>query len=328
MKHILTVTVVVVLYTIIAASSGAEDATLDNYPQVTLSNGLITMTVFLPDEQNGFYRSTRFEWSGMVRHLTWNKHTYFGTREHMGTHNPVHFSFGISLAEEFTTPQGFNEAKPGETFIKIGCGNLEKPADGKQYIWRAPYKIVDSGTWTVKQGKTWVEFTHELKDDNGYGYMYIKRMVLKDGKPALIISHELKNTGSKTFIADQYCHNFFTIDSTPMKKSYELEFAFAPTKPDDLSPNVTLTGKKLAFTGDEGSVYVRFSGFSDSPADNFCIMRNTKTGGCVKIGGDFPLSSFNLWSDGRTLCPELFKGLFIDPGKTDKWTRTYLFFEE
>jgi len=49
--------------------------------------------------------------------------------------------------------QGYSEAKPGGTFIKIGVGVLRKPNDSK-YDHYYRYEIADPGKWTVKKART------------------------------------------------------------------------------------------------------------------------------------------------------------------------------
>ena len=39
------------------------------FPQAEISNGQITAKIYLPDAKNGYYRSTRFDWSGAVYSL-------------------------------------------------------------------------------------------------------------------------------------------------------------------------------------------------------------------------------------------------------------------
>ena len=48
------------------------------FPEATISNGQITARIYLPDPQRGFYRSTRFDWSGMIASLEHNGHQYYG----------------------------------------------------------------------------------------------------------------------------------------------------------------------------------------------------------------------------------------------------------
>ena len=48
-----------------------------DYPQADISNGQIRVKLNLPDSQRGYYRGTRFDWSGVIAKLEYNGHTYF-----------------------------------------------------------------------------------------------------------------------------------------------------------------------------------------------------------------------------------------------------------
>ena len=41
------------------------------FPQAELSNSSIRATLYLPDAQQGYYRGTRFDWSGAISSLKW-----------------------------------------------------------------------------------------------------------------------------------------------------------------------------------------------------------------------------------------------------------------
>ena len=49
-----------------------------DYPQAEISNGLIRAKLYLPDAKAGFYRSTRFDWSGVISSLEFGGHNYYG----------------------------------------------------------------------------------------------------------------------------------------------------------------------------------------------------------------------------------------------------------
>jgi hypothetical protein len=49
-----------------------------DFPQATISNEQITAKVYLPDAKNGYYRSTRFDWSGAVYSLQYKGHDFYG----------------------------------------------------------------------------------------------------------------------------------------------------------------------------------------------------------------------------------------------------------
>ncbi|HVN82228.1 MAG TPA: hypothetical protein VMW38_24805, partial [Terriglobia bacterium] len=40
-----------------------------DFPQADISNGVIRADFFLPDPDHGYYRGTRFDWSGVISSL-------------------------------------------------------------------------------------------------------------------------------------------------------------------------------------------------------------------------------------------------------------------
>src|SRR5438067_11361563 len=130
-------------------------------PRAELSNGLLRVKLDLPDAANGFYRGTRFDWSGMIDNVDYGGHKFYG-RWFQGTDAAVRdFEYrGAEIvagpntaatgpAEEFNTNDkalGFDESKPGGTFLKIGVGVLRRP-DERDYDHFRLYEIVDPGKW-------------------------------------------------------------------------------------------------------------------------------------------------------------------------------------
>src|ERR1041385_3466900 len=113
-----------------------------DFPSAEISNGQIRAKLYLPDPKNGFYRSTRFDWSGVIGSLEYKGHEYYGTwfnRIDPKVHDFAYegseivaspFTAMLGPGEEFQTngkALGWDEAKPGGTFIKIGVGVLRKP---------------------------------------------------------------------------------------------------------------------------------------------------------------------------------------------------------
>lgn len=312
-----------------------NDIRISEYPHAVITNGIVEASVFLPDPGKGFYRSSRYDWSGIIGQLTCMGHTYFMKRRASLPHDPENPGHGMSLAEEFDSsnrvhiPQRFDEAKPGETFMKIGVGSLEKQGDSKPYHFGIKYRIVDCGNWTAKRGGNWIEFTHRLNDQYGYGYIYVKRLTLTKGKPELVITHALKNTGSGAFSTDQYCHNFFLIDREDAGKSYRVDLFFPARFMNDQAPEAVIRGRSIFFEQDvQKGVFSFMEGYGDSISHNRAVITNTRTGAGVDIRGDFPLFGFNFYSDVSCVCPEFFVYFTVEPGKTRKWTRTYTFFAE
>src|SRR5262245_41916524 len=47
-------------------------------PQAEITNGIVRARLYLPDPQDGYYRGTRFDWSGQISRLEYKGHNYFG----------------------------------------------------------------------------------------------------------------------------------------------------------------------------------------------------------------------------------------------------------
>src|SRR5215212_1092670 len=48
------------------------------FPEATITNGLIEARIYLPDAKQGYYRGSRFDWSGVMPELKYEDHSYFG----------------------------------------------------------------------------------------------------------------------------------------------------------------------------------------------------------------------------------------------------------
>jgi hypothetical protein len=111
--------------------------------------------------------------------------------------------------EEFRTNDsglGYEEAKPGDAFVRIGIGTVRK-LEEKAYRPYDSYDIVEPGKWRIRRHKDRIEFSHQLRADDGYAYLYRETVRLVKGKPELLIEHSLRNTGSKVIETTPHNHN-------------------------------------------------------------------------------------------------------------------------
>ena len=301
------------------------------FPQAEIKNNSITAKLLLPDAERGYYRATRFDWSGVIASLKWNGHEYFG--QWFPKYDPKINDAIMGPVEEFLkgdSSVGYDEAKVGEEFIRIGVGAVRKPEE-KAYQRFRTYDITDSGKWTVRNGQAWIEFTQDLPEHNGYAYRYTKRVALAKNKPQMTISHTLKNTGKKAIQTEQYNHNFFMLDGEPTGPDATVTFPFE-LKPDRQIPTelAEVTGGTIKYKKElqaRQTVFSEFKGFSDKASDYDVQIENSKTGAAVRIQGDRPLSKLVFWSIRPTLCPEPYISLDVAPGRETKWTYTYTFYE-
>lgn len=303
-------------------------AQTDEYPSARISNRHVVMKLYLPDPINGYYRATRFDWSGIIYSLEYQGHQYFG--EWKASHDPLVHEDITGPVESFRGPgMGYDESEPGGEFIRIGIGILEKPEE-PEYLWNQTYKILDNGVWEVNQGQDWIEFRHELNSKEGWGYIYTKRIDLMKEIPGFSIKHTLKNTGHKTIETDQYNHNFFVIDSEITGPDFQVEFPFNISTEDDLKDIAKIDFNKILFTKKltEGSVWMLLKGYGEEAKDHQIKVVNKKTGAGVRIQVDKPLHRLAFWATTTTLCPENFIFLKLAPGEEETWVSDYTLFLE
>src|SRR6478735_6037643 len=75
-------------------------------PRHTLAGDGIKLTIDLPDPAAGFYRGTRFDWSGIVATAEVGGHTVFGYWK--PTHDPGNHDDVPGTAEEFGHDEPLN----------------------------------------------------------------------------------------------------------------------------------------------------------------------------------------------------------------------------
>jgi hypothetical protein len=298
------------------------------YAQCTLNSGLLKATLYLPDSQQGYYRGTRFDWSGLISRVDYGSHTFFC--EFKQEHDPLNHDDICGTAEEFgiQSAPSYAEAGPGDPFVKIGIGVLER-ADRSDYAFWQRYKILTPGEWQVVREPGRIEFKQSLKGPKGWGYEFTKIIQMSADAPTLKIARRLKNTGSETIDTDHYGHNFLRIDNVPAATNYSMEFQFEPRFGQDSKTQgcLELKGRSLLFTKDlpaGQAIWVRLDGFQKRE-DNEVKIVNHRTGASMTISGDQPLSKLVYYSSGGVLCPEPFVKVTVAPGQTRQWSTTYRF---
>jgi hypothetical protein len=304
-------------------------ASASDYPEAQISNGILQVKLLLPDTRNGYYRGTRFDWSGAISSLQFKSHEYFGKwfdRYDPKTHDAI-----MGPVEEFLTRGtglGYDEAKPGESFVKIGVGAVRKPEEPSFRQFHT-YDITDNGKWTITKGADFVAFTQELSDTLGYAYVYKKIVNLVRGKPEMTLEHSLKNTGRKTIETSVYEHNFYMLDHQPAGPGYSVRFPFDVHPKSDLHGQAVARGKQFTYLKElqnGQSVYTELAGFGESPDDYDIRVENRKAGIGVRQTSDHPLAKLVFWSIRTTVCPEAYIDLKVEPGQEAKWKINYQFY--
>jgi hypothetical protein len=314
----------------LALLCGAHLLGAADFPQAEISNGQIHAKLNLPDPEKGYYRATRFDWSGSIASLEYQGHNYFGVW--FPKYDPKLHDSITGPVEEYRTGEsglGYTDAKPGGTFIRIGVGVLRKPEEARFGQFKT-YEIVDNGKWTVHPKADSVEFIHQLADaSTGYAYVYKKVVRLEKGKPEMVIEHSLKNTGKMPIESNVYNHNFFVIDGQPTGPDFAVKFPFDVKASAnmrglaDVGHNELFYNQELA-TGQ--SAATELTGFGATPKDFDIRVENKKAGAGVRVTADQPLSRIYFWSIRTVLSPEPYINFKVEPGKDFHWKLTYDFY--
>ncbi|MDD1651190.1 MAG: hypothetical protein LUO80_12495, partial [Methylococcaceae bacterium] len=282
----------------------SPDPEVPDAPAVQISNGLATAILYLPDTERGYYRGTRFDWSGLVASLQVNGHSYFG--RWFADYDPKKHDAVAGPAQDWVTGQGFDAAPVGGTFVKIGVGVLRKPAEMPRGF--PTLEIVDPGRWTTNVRADAVDFIHEVSDPaSGYGYRHIKTVSLPAGQPELVLTQRLESTGVNPIDTQMYNHNFFVLDGQPSGPDVEVTFPFVLEPFNMRGDAVQVTGNMIRYVkAVEGSVRMQLKGFGPEVSDYAIRVENKRTGAGVLVTSDTPLSDLVFWSSPRTTCPEAY----------------------
>ncbi|WP_419815728.1 hypothetical protein [Glacieibacterium sp.] len=312
-------------------------------PTATIQQGSLKAVIALPDPDKGFYRGTRFDWSGMIVEVQAGGTRFYGpwfdgiaanVRDFIDSGTTLVVGPQTSAtgpAEEFFGPAaapvpGYGEAPVGGTFIKIGVGRLRK-ADDRPYDRFRGYNVVDGGTWKVSRTGSSVAFRQEIVPDAaGYGYRYEKTVRLARGG-VLEIAHRLVNTGSKRVVTEVYNHNFTRFDDRDIGPEVSVEYPYPLTSPTSTPQLAEVEGSTLRYRSGLAAgerVTLAPDGFTqDARTSGFTI--NGPGGAQVHASSDTPIVSSQLWSVRTVVSVEPFTAIDLAPGAEKRWVWRYSF---
>lgn len=284
---------------------------------IILDNGILKVEIDYPGNN---YKGSRFDWTGFITAVTLDDKYSFCTSESLVANQG---SGGVGLCNEFGihTPIGYNLAKPGEKFPKLGVGLLTRP-DETDYFFFDKYQVSPFNVKVIEESDS-ITFISEPLDCNGYAVKMTKKLSLKEN--VLKINYQLENVGTQSIITEEYCHNFISINQNLVGDGYILKF---PYKIDIKEVPDVLTFKNNEITLNktpEKDFHCNIEGF-DSVDKHYweLIFEPLKAG--VREHSDFPIKSVALWGTTHVISPEVFIDVNIRPGQTQQWTRIYEFF--
>lgn len=267
-----------------------------------------------------FYSGSRFDWTGFITKVVLDKKHSFCAPE---SPIPGEGSGGFGFCNEFgiSTPIGYDEAKPGEKFHKLGTGLLTRP-DESDYFFFDKYEVTPYPV-TIESISEHVRFELEPVECNGYAVRMIKEVSVFENK--MTIKYCLTNEGSKPIKTEEYCHNFISIDNHPTCSDYVLKFPYS-TESKETPDVLDVSGNEITWnTQPQNDFYIVPGGFKPIENHTWELLHKPSGVGVREIS-TFPIQKVAVWGKGHVISPEVFITVDIAPGKTQSWQRVYEFF--
>lgn len=236
------------------------------------------------------------------------------------------FLGGPGLVDEFGILQtpGYAEAAPGESFLKIGIGELSR-LDCKPYHFIRPYPVARWASTTVEHAETQVTFRQNFVGTRDWAYDYRKTYTVNPSAAQLDITYWLTNTGTHAFDTDQYNHNFFRFGQVEVSPQYRLEVGFPVDAASAASSWLErVDHRPEQFRPMPGGGYLASPRMAAADRNHFRLHHDA-TGQAVTCDGDFSVYRFAFWADKTLISPEVFVAIRLASGQTQHWRRIYQF---
>lgn len=375
--------------TVGAAIIVASVASFSNVTLTSLG-GDLSVVVYLPrgikPDENTFYSASRFDHGSMIGSIkrkarvakpngrvetSW--HTLFDTDDWRQPHNADWPESGVGLAAEFGVGDdgafcnfmcgwnsesdvtngllGYQDVKLGESFLKIGVGELIKGScpscdSTEDYRFNSPYLFAKPPVWTLPLASSnTVRLEHQAKL-RGYGYRLVKEITLFGN--VLSVTNTLTNLGSAPFSTVWYSHNFFTCDSIAVGPGYSVDLNLVAGNRADLyqEPGTWSWSTPLKRYADvkalanfvrvvmktavEPGVRIKSEFTNDGVTNGGFTIKACDT----KISSNIPqlegptdlrMYAYNLYIERGTLSPEPQILIRLDGGQSTTWTQQLVF---
>ena len=298
-----------------------------NLPKIKISTGKFDATFYAGDDDSTMsYLGTRFDRAGVSASIKFNGVEYFGKWTNQSDKT---FHDAISGAVEEFSQIGYDSAKVGDSFLKIGVGILQKDSD-LPYNFRYTYPVINSGERVVEEIENGIKFLHTLQDAQ-YSYVYQKTITFDERLARMTIAHELKNTGSSTICTSVYNHNFLTfagnINTTTNVKS---TFDWNGEQIAGFNNLAEINANKIALKSEipEGEFVLLKNIETPNTVEAYDILAESKVDEklCqVRMTSDKPNSKMNFWTSQTCVCPEPFTDINIKPNDLFTWNIYYDF---
>lgn len=268
------------------------------------------------------YGGARFNWNCFVSSILLDGKYQFAEPEQ---HIPGRItSRGAGLCSEYIQQCVQEETPIGEKWPHMGNGYLvrEKEPFG---IFK-PYAIEPFATTYETAGNA-VRFRTESAPCQGYAYRE-EKAVLVDGN-RISIETRLENKGDKPIFAQEYNHNFISINGEKVDGKYKLHLPrFANMEEIEEGGNLVghegyLTWSGAPAAGERFFTHLNHVKTTEVPCSWMLIHEDVPA--TIREEDDFIPARATVWGVEHCISTEVFIDIRLMPGQHMSWTRNWIF---
>lgn len=309
-----------------------------------LSNGNLNVEVMdplAPDRQDRFVRFSPMAW---IIQANYRETDYFYAPTNPTAppwnNDPNRYPAGspmeFDLGDFNVRPPGFDQARVGGEFVKIGVGILER-IDNQNYNQGKAYTLAQEATTSVSWEQDRATFSQTLPRPSTTGYRYELETTMQLFGNQVLLEYELTNNGTRSFQTTQYLHNFTSMNGSSPNANSEVEVPWSFTAQGNLSDVLEQQGNKLVYENGinrSRKPVIPVDNLGNAPYE-FTVRQtdlNEQYIASAKLPADNPGATaeplgISIWNDsaGIQFSPEQFVLLSLEPGKSISWSRTYTF---
>ena len=278
-----------------------------------IRNNRLTVSIAKPDKYDF---TQRFDRHGFITQVTLDGKDSFCTKEPEGCTN------GVGICNEFnmTNPIGYDEAKPGDKFLKLGVGLLTRKDENPYEFW-GKYEVEPS-VYKCEWKEDKVSFQVKPTLCNGYEVLLNKEITLKDN--CINIKYSLENLGEKPVSIEEYCHNFLRFNDYKVCDDYQLYLPYK-VQPIEKTEGIVINDEGITWNSDISDGFYMKTSLLDKSYYRAFELKHGPSGLSIIEEDDFYATRFALWGTKDIISPEVFISFTILPGEIKSFSRSFKF---
>lgn len=287
----------------------------------TIGSDRLKIQVVKPGSE--IYARTRFNWNCFVNRITLDGEVEFAEPEQRDPSRVT--SYGAGVCSEYQHPEAYESARLGEEYPRLGNGYLLKTDAPFNFMVNEPCRPFPT-IWDVKDDS--ITFTTDMALCQGFAGREVKTVKVEGNR--MTIHTKLINYGKRTIDAQEYNHNFLSLNGELISPDYTMSVpGFENLEGGKfLGNNIYGDDKEhcLRLHRLPTEPYMTFLDTVKEDFDSYSYRLTSKNSThSITEQDDFRPVRAVVWGVEHCMCCEVFVQVHVEPGQSQEWTRTWTF---